>query len=465
LAPSEIGLAALAMVFIGFFQVLYDQGFSTALIQRHLVGRKDQDAAFWMTFGTSAVLVALIVALSPLASSVFNQPDLGPVLCGLSPMLLMGAMAGVPEAMLERGFKFRSLTLRTLFGSVTGGVAGVVCAAMGAGVWSLVVQALVTSFVSLICVWRTSAWRPSFHFDRKAARELRGTGLSVLGIQLVGMVNAQGDKLIVGAFLGPADLGYYYIGTRIITILTDVQTSVIESISLTTLSRLQKNKDRLRAAFYKLTSLGAASAIATFAVVAVTANVILPLVFGPSWAPAAPIMQILCLMGCLNAIIVFDRNALIATGAARGALMITVVQCVVGLVALAIAVPFGVIAVAIAVVARQYLLWPFRLKTVRDAIDISLKRYVLNWLGPMCSGLVVFALGIGASLLWHPGPQPVVRLLYLVTFGVLGLAVYAATLRLTSRSAYDDFAQVIRSVRDRVFGPRRERYRAQHITG
>ncbi|MGH8165355.1 MAG: oligosaccharide flippase family protein, partial [Rhodanobacteraceae bacterium] len=331
--------------------------------------------------------------------------------------------------MLERDFQFRSLTLRTLFGSVTGGVAGVACAAFGANVWSLVVAALVTSSVSLVFVWRVSAWRPSFHFDRSSARELRSNGLSILGVQLVGLINAQGDKLIVGAFLGPADLGYYYVGTRIITILTDVQTSVIESISLTTLSRLQKNKERLRAAFYKLTSLGAASAIAAFAVVAATANVIIPLVFGPSWAPAAPIMQILCLMGCLNAIIVFDRNALIATGAARAALMITIVQCIVGLVAVAVAVPFGVLAVAIAVVARQYLIWPFRLKTVRDAIDISVRRYILNWLGPMCSGLVVFAAGMVASLVWHPSDGTYERLFYVAGFGLVGLVIYAATLR------------------------------------
>jgi teichuronic acid exporter len=461
LEPSAIGLAALAMVFIGFFQVLYDQGFSTALIQKHSIRRSDQDAAFWMTFGTATLLVALIVTLSPVASAVFHQPEFGPVLIGLSPMLVMGSLAGVPEAMLERDFQFRSLTLRTLFGSVTGGVAGVTCAVLGANVWSLVVQALTTSFVSLVFVWRVSAWRPSFHFERASARGLRSTGLSVLGVQLVGMINAQGDKLIVGAILGPADLGYYYVGTRIITILTDVQTSVIESISLTTLSRLQKNRERLRTAFYKLTSLGAASAIAAFAVVAATANVIIPLVFGPSWAPTTPIMQILCLMGCLNAIIVFDRNALIATGAARAALMITIAQCVVGLVAVAVAVPFGVLAVALAVVGRQYLMWPFRLKVVRDAIGISLKRYLLNWLGPMCSGVVVFAAGVTTNLLWRPSDSTLPQLLYLAAFALIGLVLYSAILRVTSRTAYDDFADVLRNVVTRSPLRRRDRYRTQ----
>ena len=38
---------------------------------------------------------------------------------------------------------------------------------------------------------------------------------------------------------------------------------------------------------------------------------------------------------------------------------------------------------------------------MRDAIDISLKRYVLNWLGPMLSGLIVFALGIVVWAIGH----------------------------------------------------------------
>ncbi|SHG28594.1 Membrane protein involved in the export of O-antigen and teichoic acid [Jatrophihabitans endophyticus] len=459
LAPSELGLAALATVFVTLFQVLSDQGFSTALIQKKHVDDADRNTAFWISVGSALVLMALVAALAPLASSAFDQPQLGAVLVGMSPMVLFTALAGTPQALLERDFQFRSLTMRTLYGSVIGGVAGVVVAFLGGGVWSIVVQSVVTSFVAVVFLWTVTKWRPGLRVSRRSARELRDTGVSVLGIQLIGLANAQGDKLIVGAALGPVPLGYYFVGTRIVTMLTDVQTSVIDAVSLTTLSKLQSTRERLRDAFYGLTSMGAATAIATFAIIAATADVSLPFVFGPQWEPAAPVMQILCLMGCLNAVIVFDRNALIAVGAARAALVITIVQCVIGLGAVAAAVPFGVIVVSFAVVLRQYAAWPLRLRTLRRHVGISIRTYLGHWSGPMLAGVVTFGVCWGVGRSWDPGRSVAAVVLFLAVEAVLGLGVYVASLRVTGPPAYRELRGLYRALRSRV-APRRHTYNA-----
>jgi teichuronic acid exporter len=329
LSPSQFGLAALATVFITLFTLLSEQGFSSALVQKATVTREDCDTAFWVSMATAGTLMVLTLALAPVVGHVFGQPRLAGVLRGLSPSLVLSALCGTQEALLERDFAFRALTMRTLFGSVIGGVVGVTIAALGGGVWSLVAQILVTSAVQVVVLWTITPWRPGFAVSLGSLRALRVVGLSVLGIEMFAFLNLQSDRLLIGAFLGPAALGYYFVGIRIIAITVEVQTSVIEQVSLTTLSKLRDVPDRLRGAFYRLTGFSAAASILTFSLLAVLAPQIVPLVFGSHWHRSVLIMQILCLMGALNSVITFDRNALIAVDASRAALVITAVQSMV----------------------------------------------------------------------------------------------------------------------------------------
>src|SRR5204863_6751459 len=104
------------------------------------------------------------------------------------------ALEATPAALMERNLQFRSLAIRRLIGGSAGAVAGVTCAIAGAGVWSLVVQALVAGVVGAAVLWRTSTWRPHFRFSPRHAKELWAFGISVLGIELMVYMNLYGDR-------------------------------------------------------------------------------------------------------------------------------------------------------------------------------------------------------------------------------------------------------------------------------
>ena len=123
LSPSQFGIAAVAAVFILLFTLFAELGFSSALIQKTEVTQADCDTAFWVSMATATGLMILTIVLAPLAGDVFHQPELSGVLQALSPALVLSALVGTQEALLERDFAFRSLSLRTLAGSVVGGVA------------------------------------------------------------------------------------------------------------------------------------------------------------------------------------------------------------------------------------------------------------------------------------------------------------------------------------------------------
>lgn len=441
LTPSQFGLAALAAVFITLFTLLAEQGFDSALVQKTSVSHEDCDTAFWISMATATGLMILTIVLAPAAGRVFHQPELTGVLRALSPALVLSALAGTQEALLERDFAFRSLSIRTLFGSVVGGAAGVTLAALGGGVWSLVVQTLVTSAVQVVVLWSITPWRPGIKVRRSSARALRVVGLNVLGIEMFAYLNLQSDRLLVGAFLGPAALGYYYVGIRIIAIMVEVQTSVIEQVSLTTLSKLRDTPERLLRAFYRLTGFSASISILTFSLLALLAPQIVPLIFGNQWHQSVIIMQVLCLMGALNSVITFDRNALVAVNASKTALFITAVQSIVCVIVVLITVHWGVVAVAIGVTIRQYLVWPLRLRALRRYLHVRIRTYLMRWFGPMASGVLACGVGFMVALAWQP-VGGVAEFGYLTFQTTLVSIIYIGSLRYTATDSWEELTRI-----------------------
>ena len=56
LEPEAFGIIALAAVFIGLVNVLVDQGFADALVQRDSLEREHLDTAFWVNVVLGIVL-------------------------------------------------------------------------------------------------------------------------------------------------------------------------------------------------------------------------------------------------------------------------------------------------------------------------------------------------------------------------------------------------------------------------
>ena len=107
-----------------------------------------------------------------------------------------------------------------------------------------------------------------------------------------------------------------------------------------------------------------------------------------------------------------------------------------GAVLVFIAAPFGVIAVAIAVVARQYLYWPVRVWILRRAIGVEPRRYFAQWIRPFVAAATMSV--TVALFLWRWPALPTSTLSHLIAGGLLGGALYLAALRVVYPRIYID---------------------------
>ncbi|MFB6489480.1 lipopolysaccharide biosynthesis protein [Xanthomonas perforans] len=437
LTPTEFGLIALATVFVTLLNVFVDQGFGRALVQRDALDDEHADTAFWVAVVSSLLLGAALVAIAPALAAMLQELELAPVIQVMSVGLVLYALSTVPQALLEREFGFKALARRRVIATTLGGIAAIIAAGAGFGVWSLVVQVLTTAAVGVVVLWTASAWRPHLRMSGKAIRDLWATGVSIVGIELVGFLNGQADKLLVGALLDAQALGYYFFAMRIISIIVELFSTVLSSISLTTFSRLQNDHAELRRWLYRLSSVSCLIAMPAFAVLAATSPQLVPMVFGEQWTVSGHVAQALCLLGAVNAIAVFDRSALIAVGRNRLAFLLTFGQAVVGCIFIVAGVWWGVIGVALAVSIRQVMWWPVRLAALKVSVAAKPSTMIGTWLKPFLIAAVAAA--CGALILsklqeaWPSWPAVVTTALIVI---VIFLAGAALALRREVRSAW-----------------------------
>lgn len=425
-APEAFGIISLATVVVAILQVFVDSGFSKALVQRKALGPKDASTAFWVSLAISGVLSIAIVAVSPAIAAAFGEPDLTRVLQALALGLPLIALSRVPAALLEREFGFKALSIRQLVGAFAGAVTAVPLALAGAGPWALVAQTLVTSVVSVGVLWASTPWRPRFEFSIDSLRALAPIGVSMLGIELLDAVQNNIDKFLIGAFFTTEQLGYYFIAQRIGMILSDLVTTVMARVSLTTFSRVQDDPVRLNRVLRQLTFSAAAVGIPIFGLVAVLAPQTIPFLFGDGWDESVPILWVLAPAWALGAVMYFDRNVLLATGHGRTALAIALLQNVVSIVLIFVFLPFGILGVAFSRWGRIWT-WPVRLYLLRRLVGVSVSRYLTQLarcLIAVAPSLILIGLLQGTS--WASGDSAFWT--FAVPVGMLGLALYAALL-------------------------------------
>jgi O-antigen/teichoic acid export membrane protein len=433
LEPSAFGVIALTGVLIALLQAFVDQGFSDAVVQRERLDREHLDTAFWANVAIAIVFAAVLVLSAGLIADAFREPTVAPVLRWLSPAIVIGALAGVQNGLLRRNLSFKSLALRSLVGISVGGCVGVAMAIAGYGVWSLVGQQLAGAASSAVVLWTSSEWRPRLRFSFRHLKELASFGISILGTRLLNLVNRRSDDLIIGIALGPIALGFYTVAYRVLLIMTDVLTTAVSQVALSTFARFQTELPRVRRTFYGATKMTSLLAFPAYTAMAVLAPLVVPVLFGHHWDASIPVMQVLAFIGIVHSVAFLDGAVLTALGRPSVVAKLTALNAATNVVAFLIAVHWGILGVAFAYVVRAYLVQPLSFLAVRRLIQIEVKAYLYQYRGPAFSTLPMAAVMIA---LRDSLPPAIGDGFTLATSILAGLLTYFAAVWLVDRELF-----------------------------
>lgn len=275
----------------------------------------------------------------------------------------------------------------------------------------------------------------------------------MLGSNLLDFASRRSDDLLIGAVLGPVALGLYAVAYRVLLVMTEVMLRTINAVAFPVFSRVQADAARMSRGFLSATRVTLALAVPVFALVSLLAPDIVVNVFGDRWEESGPVMRVLSLIGILQATTFFTGAVFNALGEPGLNFRLKLLNATVNVAAFAVVVQWGILAVAIAYVARGYLLGPLYVVMAQRRLRFRWRDYGSLFVGPVAATLGML-LAVGAVRASAGGGADSLPLL--LGLVALGIAVYGALLRLLSREAAEEVWKLASHARLSPGGPRGE---------
>lgn len=352
LAPSDFGLIALVTVFIAIANVFVQSGLNTSLIQKKDADNVDFSTVFYAGLIIAGVLYGVLFICAPLLANFYNgQTKLIPVIRILGVILLFGAISSVQEAYVARNMMFKKLFYRSIGALIPSGIFGVSLAYLDYGIWALVGQQLMSSFLICVIMWFTVKWRPQFVFSFARFKGLFSFGWKLLCSALLDTGYRNIRDLVIGKMFSPADLGFFNRGDQFPKLIIVNINSSIQSVLLPSLSSVQDDIPRLKSLARRSIKSSAFLILPMMAGLAAIAKPLTLVLLGEKWLPAVPFIQICCFSYAFWPIHTTNLSAINAIGRSDVFLKLEIIKKCYGLAVLVLAIwlfrsPIGIAASA-----------------------------------------------------------------------------------------------------------------------
>ena len=293
LLEQDFGLFGLCLAFSSIATLIRSGGVQQVLVQRGRRFHLWAGPAFWLTMMLSLVGSVFLVVAGPIASAVYDEPALTPLLLVLALEPPLSAIGLLPRTKLMHELRFRTLMWAQGPAEVLRVVALIAFAMLGFGAMSFVLARLVFGVASNIVLW--SVARPGVRLRPRFTRFkslFADSGYS-FGSQGIYQIIAQADKLILGLFASASVVGIYYFAFNLSLQAVGLFTTNLQQVFLPALSRLKDEPARQWDACVRGSRVMALVAGGICALQFAASPTAVPLLFGERWRDAVAILQLL----------------------------------------------------------------------------------------------------------------------------------------------------------------------------
>ena len=300
LLPSDYGLLAMAMVFIGFATIFSEFGFSSALIQNQNINNSHKSSIFWLNIVIGSIFTFLIFILADKFASFYEIEKLTLLIKYLSFSFIISSFSIVPSALLQKEMNYSALNKIDVSLVILSGSVSVYLAFNGWGVMSLVFQYLTTQLLRIPLVFLASKWYPQLIFSKDSIKELFSYSAYLSGFNIINYWARKSDDLLIGKFMGADSLGIYSRAYSLMLLPISQVISLISNVMFPAMSLIQYDKERVKSIFLRVIQI---LAFITFPImiglIATADNFVLG-IFGKKWSEVIPIIQILAFVGVIQ---------------------------------------------------------------------------------------------------------------------------------------------------------------------
>ena len=340
LFPEAFGLAALVNILNQGLIMLSDVGLPTVVIQ----SERGDDVRFlntaftWGAARAAALWVIATACAIPMAL-LYGEPELKLLVpVGALSILILGVRSTAYYTMRRR-LNLKPLMLIEIASQVGAVIAMVAWAAFDRSVWALMAGALVSAVINVIGSHMLQVgYRNKFEWDKDHARSMMQFGKWVAGSSMLTFASQQGDRLLLGRFLGAATLGVYSIAVFLSAALGEAITRITHGVFFPAYSRVKsEGTERLRQVFYRTRLAVDGLVIPALGGLTALGPAVVKLLYDNRYQDAGWMLRVLSVRVAIAALIAPYQFCLFAVGDSRYGFFLNLARTV----ALFVGVPVG----------------------------------------------------------------------------------------------------------------------------
>lgn len=295
IAPAAFGAIAIAMVVLHFLNILADIGIGPAVVQYFQLSKSHLNSLFTLTIYIGVVLTLALYLLAGAIAGYYADATLTNVCRLMSLVVLFQSLNVVPNALMRKYKRFRSIALRTLFLQIVSGGIAVLVAYRGWGIYALLVSPILTAIGLFSLNYYSFPLQYVFRMSNEAVKMVASFSFFQFAYSFCNYFSRNLDKLIIGKYFSMTQLGYYDKSYHLMMLPLQNVSFVIEPVLHPVLSTLQDNKHELKEKNQKMAVLISNISFPIGLILFFCGGELIKIVYGGQWDAAIPVFRILAL--------------------------------------------------------------------------------------------------------------------------------------------------------------------------
>ena len=354
IGPESFGLIGMLTIFMLLAESVISNGFSAALVQRsNQVTPEDESTIFYINMAWGVAMYILLYFSAPFIAQFYNAPQLIDISRLLFVVIIINSLVVVVRAKLTINIDFKSQTIASTIATLLSGVVGIYLAQLGYDYWAFVWMLVVKSALNALLIWLLCRWLPQFIFSVESFRRLFRFGSNLM---IAGFVATFVNNLyiaLIGRYFNATQVGYFTQANNLSNNLYLMLSSTLQGVTYPILTSVKEDRERLVGIYKQLISITMLVSLPLLIGLAAVSHEVVLLFLGEEWLPVAPVLSILCFARAITPISAINMNILNAIGRSDLFLMVDLSKFPMTIAALLISVPYGIAAVAWAMVVTS----------------------------------------------------------------------------------------------------------------
>ncbi|OCL87040.1 Teichuronic acid biosynthesis protein TuaB [Aliarcobacter thereius] len=403
IGPESFGFIGMLMIFMLLAESVISGGFMQALVQRSKdLTDADSSTIFYVNMLWGLAMYVLLYISAPYIAEFYRQPVLEEISRILFLVVIINSLSIVARAKLTIAIDFKSQTIASTFATLFGSILAIYLAFAEYGYWALVWLILSKALLNTITLWFFCRWFPSLVFSKYSLKSLFKFGSNLM---IAGFVATFVNNLyvaLVGRYFSATSVGYFTQSVNLTNALSGVISSTLQGVTYPIMTSVKEDKERLVNIYKQLISITMLFSLPVLVGFAAIADSFVKLFLGEEWLLAIPLIVALSFARTITPISAINMNILNAIGRSDLFLKVDLSKLPMSLIALFVAIPFGIEALALAMVCTSYIAffinayYPYKLF---DFGPIKQLKIAFNYILASCiMYFVVIFIGIGGEI-------------------------------------------------------------------